>query len=109
MLASLSFFKTTPESLVKRLKDLPPAPKILQTLQRLVADGSVTLEKIAGVINLEPGLSARVVQMANGTQFGGHTPVESIMEAIQRVGLKGVQELVTFAVASQLIGRPLTT
>jgi len=107
VLISLPFFKPTPHSLVKRLHDLPPAPKILQTLQRLVADPNTSLEKIAAVIKLEPGLSARVVRMANSTQFGGRTQVESIMEAIQRVGLNGVQELVTFAVASQLIGRPL--
>ena len=102
-----SFFKTTPESLVKELRDLPPAPKVLQKLQRLIADPKATLQKIAEVIALEPGLSARVVQMANSTHFGRGAKVESSVEAIQRVGLKGVQELVTFAVASQLVGRPL--
>ena len=102
-----SFFKTTPESLVKQLRDLPPAPKVLQKLQRLVADPNSSLEKIAEVIALEPGLSARVVQMANSTHFGRGAKVEGSVEAIQRVGLKGVQELVTFAVASQLVGRPL--
>ena len=102
-----SFFKTTPESLVKQLRDLPPAPKVLQKLQRLVADPNSSLQKIAEVIALEPGLSARVVQMANSTHFGRGAKVEGSVEAIQRVGLKGVQELVTFAVASQLVGRPL--
>ncbi len=102
-----SFFKTTPESLVKQLRDLPPAPKVLQKLQRLIADPSSSLQKIAEVIALEPGLSGRVVQMANSTHFGRGTKVEGSVEAIQRVGLKGVQELVTFAVASQLVGRPL--
>jgi HD-like signal output (HDOD) protein len=105
---SLPFFKPTPETLVKRLKDdLPPAPKILHTLGRLIAAPDTSLEKIAGVLRLEPGLSARVVRMANSTHFGSSVPVDSIMEAIQRVGLVGVQELVTFAVTSQLVGRPL--
>jgi HD-like signal output (HDOD) protein len=103
----LPFFKPTPESLVKRLHDLPPPPKILHSLQRLMAREDTTLERIADVIKLEPGLSARVVRMANSTHFGGRTQVETIMEAIQRVGLVGVQELVTYAVASQLVGRPL--
>ncbi len=102
-----SFLKATPESLVKQLRDLPPAPKVLQKLQRLVADPNSSLEKIAEVIALEPGLSGRVVQMANSTHFGRGAKVEGSVEAIQRVGLKGVQELVTFAVASQLVGRPL--
>jgi HD-like signal output (HDOD) protein len=106
---SLPFFKPTPETLVKRLKDLPPAPKVLHTLQRLIQDENTTIEKISDVIKLEPGLSARVVRMANSTHFGGRTPVDSTMEAIQRVGLVGVHELVTFAVASQLVGCPLTS
>jgi len=107
VLSSLPFFKPTPESLVKRLQDLPPPPKILHTLRRLVECDSTTIEQISEIIKLEPGLSARVVRMANSTHFGGRTSVESVMEAIQRVGLVGVQELVTFAVASQLVGRPL--
>jgi HD-like signal output (HDOD) protein len=109
VLSSLSFFKPTPASLVRRLQDLPPAPRILHTLQRLIAREDTTIESIAEIIKLEPGLSARVVRMANSTHFGGRTPVDSIGEAIQRVGLVGVQELVTFAVASQLVGRPLAT
>jgi HD-like signal output (HDOD) protein len=106
---TLSFFKPTPESLVKQLKDLPAPPKVLNALTRLIHNEETTIEKISDVIKLEPGLSARVVRMANSTHFGGRTSVESIVEAIQRVGLVGVQELVTFAVASQLVGRPLAS
>jgi HD-like signal output (HDOD) protein len=109
VLSTLPFFKPTPESLVKRLQDLPPAPRILHALQREMAHEDTTLESVADIIKLEPGLSARVVRMANSTHFGGRTRVDTIMEAIQRVGLIGVQELVTFAVASQLVGRPLAT
>jgi HD-like signal output (HDOD) protein len=104
---TLPFLKPSPASLVKQVKDLPPAPKVLLTLRRLLAQADTTIESIADVINVEPGLSARVVRMANSTHFGGRTRVESVMEAIQRVGLKGVQELVTYAVASRLVGQPL--
>lgn len=93
---------------MKHLKELPPAPKVLLTLRRVLAEADTTIESIANVINLEPGLSARVVRMANSAHFGGgRARVESVMEGIQRVGIKGVQELVTYAVASQLVGQPL--
>jgi HD-like signal output (HDOD) protein len=109
VLLSFPFFRAapTPELLVRRLDDLPPAPKVLHTLQRLIAQPDTTIEKIADVVKLEPGLSARVVRMANSAHFGRGAHVETIVEAIQRVGIVGVQELVTFAVASQLVGRPL--
>jgi HD-like signal output (HDOD) protein len=47
--------------------------------------------------------------MANSVHFGRGAHVETIIEAIQRVGMLGVHELVTYAVASQLVGRPLLT
>jgi HD-like signal output (HDOD) protein len=106
--SSLPFLHATPESLVRKLTDLPPAPKVLHTLQRLLATTDIALGDVAEVVTLEPGLSAKVVRMANSTHFGRGAHVEEIMEAIQRVGMNGVQELVTFAVASQLVGRPLS-
>lgn len=92
---------------MRKLTDLPPAPKVLHTLQRLLAEPDVMLEQVAEVVKLEPGLSAKVVRIANSTQFGRGASVDNIVEAIQRVGMNGVQELVTYAVASQLVGRPL--
>lgn len=111
MLLSFPFFKAapTPELLVRRLDDLPPAPKVLHSLQRLIAAPNTTIEKIAEVVRLEPGLSARVVRMANSAHFGRGAKVDSIVEAIQRVGMLGVHELVAFAIASQLVGQPLAS
>ncbi len=107
MLSTLPFFRPTPEALVRQLNDLPGAPKILHKLQKLAASQDSTIGQVVDLIVLEPGLSARVVRMSNSTHFGGQGRVSDIMEAIQRVGLNGVQELVTFAVASHLIGKPL--
>lgn len=92
---------------MRQVKDLPKAPKVLHKLQQLVASPDATIEQIADVVKLEPGLAARVVKMAQGTQFGRGVKSTSIMEAIQRVGLVGVHELVTYAVAAQLIGQPM--
>lgn len=99
----------TPAGLVAQLQDLPPAPRVLHTLQRLIATPDTTIERLAGVVTLEPGLSARVVRMANSAHFRRGERIETIDEAIQRIGIDGVHELVTYAVASQLVGQPLAT
>ena len=109
MLPALSFFRPTAETLVRRLKNLPPAPKVLHKLQRLLAKPDASLDQIAEVIAMEPGLSARVVKMAQSTEFGRGAQVDTIVEAVQRVGLKGVHELVTYAVAASLLGQNLPT
>ena len=109
MLSTLPFFRPTAESLVRRLKNLPPAPRVLHKLQRLLARPDVSLQQIAEVVKMEPGLSARVVRMARSTEFGRGAQVEDIVEAVQRVGLAGVHELVTYAVAASLVGQKLDT
>jgi len=107
VLSSLPFFKPTPEKLVRQLKDLPPAPKVLHRIQKLVRQEDSSLEMISELICMEPGLAGRVVHMSNSTKFGGASRVSDIMEAIQRVGMTGVQEIVTYALASQLVGQNL--
>ena len=95
--------------MVRKLDGLPAAPKVLHSLKRVLAADDSSIDSIAEIVKLEPGLSARVVRIANSVQFGRGAQIENIVEAIQRVGLRGVHELVTFAVASQMIGRPLTS
>ncbi len=104
---TLPFLRPTPQTLVRRLQNLPPTPKVLHKLQEIVASPDATIEEIAEVVQLEPGLAARVVRMAQSTKFGRGGSVSNIMEAIQRVGLSGVHELVTYAVAAHLVGQPL--
>jgi HD-like signal output (HDOD) protein len=104
---SLPFFRPSPESLVRKVEGLPKAPKVLHKLQELVVSPDATLEQIADVVKLEPGLSAHVMRMSRSTKFGRGAQSSNIVEAIQRVGLAGVHELVTYAVASQLVGQPL--
>lgn len=98
-----------PEILVRELDDLPPAPRVLQSLQKMIMDPDAMLVDMGDMVALEPGLSARVVRIANSAVFRRGSKVDNILEAIQRVGLSGIHELVTFAVGSQMVGRPLAT
>lgn len=107
MFKNLPFFRPTPEALVKQLDDLPRTPLILHKLQHVVASPNAGIDQIAELIALEPGLAARVVRMANSSRFGVGSHVSHIMEAIQRVGLTGVHEVVSFALAAEIVGKPL--
>lgn len=69
MAFSLPFFKPSPSALVRQLKDLPPTPAVLHKLQRLVASPDSTLEQIVEVVQLEQGLTARVMRMAQSAHF----------------------------------------
>ncbi|HEY0967501.1 MAG TPA: HDOD domain-containing protein [Opitutaceae bacterium] len=99
--------KLTPDDIVRDLKILPSAPKVLPKLKDLLADGNSSLYEIVTLIRIDPGIAARVLQTANSTYFSQGIRCYTVEEAVNRVGYDQIYELVSFAVSSQVLVRPL--
>ncbi len=97
----------TPEEIVRAVKDLPCAPKVLPRLKRMLGDVNSSLDEIVALIRLDPGIAARVLQVGNSAYFSQGIRCTSIEMAVQRVGFAEAYDLVAYAVASQVIVRPL--
>src|SRR4051812_11153768 len=97
----------TPEEIVREVKHLPSAPKVLPGLKRLLSDGNSAMHEIVALIRLDPGIALRVLQVANSAYFSKGVRCFTVDEAVNRVGYDQIYELVSFAVASQVLIRPL--
>lgn len=97
----------TPAEIVRVVKHLPAAPRVLPKLKRLLSDGNSEPRAIAALVRVDPGLAARVLQTANSAYYGAGTRCGTIEEAVTRVGYAQIYELVAGAVASQVLVRPL--
>jgi HD-like signal output (HDOD) protein len=97
----------SPEDIVREVKTLPSAPKVLPRLKQLLSDGNSAMHEIVALIRLDPGIAARVLQMANSAYFSKGVRCFTVDEAVNRVGYEQVYELVSYAVASQVLVRPL--
>lgn len=97
----------TPEQVVRELRHLPSAPKVLPRLKRLLSDGNSSMIEIVELIRLDPGISARVLQTANSAYYSKGSRCFNVDDAVNRVGYDQVYELVAYAVASQVLVRPL--
>lgn len=97
----------TPEQVVRELRHLPSAPKILPKLKRLLSDGNSSIAEIVQLIRLDPGISAKVLQTANSAYYSNGARCSNVDDAVNRVGYDEVYELVAYAVASQVLVRPL--
>ncbi len=97
----------TPEDIVREVKHLPYAPKVLPRLKQLLGDGNSAMHEIVSLIRLDPGIAVRVLQTANSAYFSKGVRCVTVDEAVNRVGYNQVYELVSFAVASQVLVRPL--
>ena len=97
----------TPGGMVEDMQDLPLAPKVLPRLKRLLSDPNSTLHEIARLIRLDPAIAARVLQVANSAYYSKGVRCFTVDEAVKRVGFSQIYELVAYAVASQVLVRPL--
>lgn len=98
---------TSGSDFVRRLDsvDFPAAPEVVVRLSRLLAEEWVTDEQLAEVMALDAGISARVLRLANSVYFRG-SGVKSIEEAVLRVGVDGVRDVV-FALSLLRSFKPL--
>ena len=80
---------------------LPVFNRVALELQQLRGDDKVSMEQIAAVIIKDQSMASRVLQVANSSFYGGLKKVETITQAVVRLGLKRVTTLAM--VASQLL------
>lgn len=97
----------SPDDVVRQLRQLPSAPRVLPQLKKLLCDGNSAIHEVVGLIRLDPGIAARVLQMGNSAYFSHGARCYTVDEAVNRVGFDRVYELVSCAVASQVLIRPL--
>lgn len=96
-----------PEDIVRDLRHLPSAPKVLPRLKQLLGDANSSMSEIVMLIRLDPGIAARVLQVGNSAYYSKGVRCFTVDEAVNRVGYEQVYELVSYAVASQVLVRPL--
>ncbi|MCW8945345.1 MAG: HDOD domain-containing protein [Sedimenticola sp.] len=79
---------------VLNVKHLPPLSMTASKLMAAISDDEIDLKELAGIIDQDPGLAARIIGLANSAYFSQPTPVYSVEEAIIRVlGLNMVKSL----------------
>lgn len=75
------------QAAVGRIGGLPAAPRLRARFERLLDDPHADTAQVAAVVQADPALAAKVLQLANFGVFGDGQPVAGIREAVQRLGL----------------------
>jgi len=74
--------------------DLPSMPEVALKINSAVQNESLDIQKIADIIQIDPMISARAVQVANSAMYMGSQPVQTIKRAVQRIGLRAMRAIV---------------
>jgi HD-like signal output (HDOD) protein len=76
---------------------LPSIPKVIALLLNELDHAEPDLRKISQLINTDPVLTARLLQLANSAQFQFASRISSVSEALALMGLDQVRSLATAA------------
>ena len=76
------------------VRALPSAPACYEELNRAIADPNGTVERIGELIEADPGMCAKVLQLVNSAVFGLGRRIETAREAAVYLGTTTLRSLV---------------
>lgn len=86
--------KATLEDVILKSVELPVLPDVSQKVLGLMADPDISIEKIKRLISSDPGLTTKILKIANSAFYGGYRNIENLSQAILRLGLNAVRNIV---------------
>ena len=73
--------------------ELPSTPRIYSALTKMLADPDVEPRAVAGVIEQDPAVSARLLQIVNSAFFGLSHRIVSLPQAVLHLGIEAIKNL----------------
>ncbi|MDQ8205326.1 HDOD domain-containing protein [Pelagicoccus sp. SDUM812003] len=92
----------SPIDLKNAAKQLPPSPRIFGKLGRLLKDPETDLNDITNLVNADSSLTAQVLRLSNSAMYSMGMSVDTLEEAINRIGFRELYKLVGIAASSQI-------
>lgn len=79
---------------VGQIGQLPALPSVYHELSQRLEDPNVRLAELAAVVQQDPSLTAKVLQLVNSAFFGLGRKTSTILEALMHLGLEALRGLV---------------
>ena len=94
------------QDLVSGNLQLPSLPSVAQRIQQAFADDAVNAELICTIIQADPAITAKLIMISNSALYGGQASIESLQQAVVRLGLETTRkQVMTYAVKELFQGK----
>lgn len=81
---------------------LPTMPEVIHKIQKEFADDDFDVGKITGLIQSDPSITAKLLKTANSPMYRGSAPIETLQQAILRMGMDVIRKQIMIYAASEL-------
>lgn len=79
--------------LVSQMDALPSLPSLYFEMARELQSPEASIQKVGQIISQDPGMTAKILQLANSSFFGRRRQVSNPTEAVSYLGLDRIQHL----------------
>ncbi|MBN1106505.1 MAG: HDOD domain-containing protein [Deltaproteobacteria bacterium] len=93
--------------ILKGVKELPPMPQTVFKAREVLGNPQSSFQEVAGVLETDQAIAARILKMANSAYYGLMGKVSSIQHASVVLGYKTLSEIVVLAGGSAVLGNIL--
>ena len=83
------------EFMLSDMLALPTIPDVCYKIRRAINDDNANNSKIGRIVQIDPSMTARLIQISNSPLYRGRRKIESCPEALTRIGLKAAQDIIT--------------
>ncbi len=95
------------QDILAQVTAVPSLPAVVVKLKEYLNDPEVNFTSLARVIELDPGLTANVLQLSNSAYFGWRGTISSVRDAISRLGTSRIFQMVLCMSVAPLVRRPV--
>jgi len=95
------------KAILSQINAVPSMPSVVIELRKYLNDPDVSFDKLAKVIEHDPGLTANVLQLANSAYFGWTRTIKTVKQAITRLGTNRVFQMVLCMSVAPLVRKPI--
>ncbi|MBN2514507.1 MAG: zinc-ribbon domain-containing protein [Deltaproteobacteria bacterium] len=99
--------ETLKRLILKTIHDLPPMHQTVIKARDIMKNPGSSFEQLAAILSTDQAIAARVLKLANSAYYGFVGQVSSIQHASVMLGYKTLEQLITLAGTSNLLGKQL--
>ena len=83
--------------LVAKIEELPPLPSMASKSLQLLSDPETPIETVEKAIAHDQALVGKIIKVSNSALYGGYQKVDSLRQALTRLGAKTTKSLILAA------------
>ena len=90
-----------PKDYLKNIYNLPVIPEVALKVMNIAESGlDISFTELESIIKVDPGLSAKILKVANSALYARRSEIKSLQTAITMLGFKNIRSLILLVTAS---------